>query len=748
MSPVAEKIIACYPGFDQKRIAKAIALIGGDDLICQEHLNIMLSLRPDETTLLVYLLHEHVLEGHMTLKKAEETFGREVAQMVSNLNAVSTLPVSKSAQPDVLHKLFLTLAKDLRTVMVLLVNKLAELQHFYASKHPRLKEVCRNAMDIYVPIATRLGVYEIKTLMEDVCFEVLYPQEYEEVMDQLKQYMTLSDPYIKKGTQALHELLDNCGIPIVEISGRMKHPYSIYSKMRRKQKSSVHDIFDLFAFRIIVKDGLNSLGEEDISSCYAVLGLIHSKWKPIARRFKDYIAVAKVNGYRSLHTTILGLTPDVRDEPAEVQIRTETMHKEAEFGIAAHWWYKDDSHELAGKVKNGHAGEGSTASLRSAVEDKRVKNQLQWLRGLADLHEALEQSENLSEESRLGESDSGRAPSPELQLFTDQIFVLTPHGDVKDLPVGSTPVDFAYVVHTQVGNACVQAKVNGVIVPLDCELRNGDVVQIVTKQGGTPNRYWLSFVKTHAAQYRIKNWFRQQDRENNLKTGRELLNRELTRLNKPQLDPSLSFLESFEGRSLLFKEREFILESIGNGHFSTKHVLKKILPEDELLSEKNIAPVKLVRFREDEVDKTREPRVVISGESDIPISFASCCAQNFGEPIKGYVGRGNSVKIHALSCDELSHLEQARLIEVNWEGTEGYFITLEIKTDDSPEVSSVIWDRLKLFVTPIKELSTVGKVSDGVIRRLSMKVKDLDELQDVMTRIGNAKGVYDVRKIS
>jgi len=506
MSTVTEKIAKIQSGFDLNKIEKAINMIGGDGIICTVHLKLMLSLHPDEVSLLVYLLHEYVIEADVSIKKVEKTFGREVAELIVAINTVFNLKVNKNTQPEILRKMFLTLAKDFRVVMVLLVNKLAELQHGLKDGNPRLKELCQAAMDIYVPIATRLGIYNIKSEMEDVCFEVLHPEDYIRIKKELAQYEGISDKYVGKATQALKSLLDGNGIK-TEISGRMKHPYSIYRKMQRKQKMNVDDIFDIFALRIILEeDGLSE--EENVAQCYVVLGLLHSRWKPIAKRFKDYIAVPKVNGYRSLHTTILGLTPDVRDEPTEVQIRTRTMHEEAEYGFASHWWYKEGDSEHT-VVKDD----------ATDMQNKRVRTQLEWLRGLAELHKEFETE---------GKDTS---ISHALDLFSDQIFVLTPNGDVIDLPQGATPIDFAYMIHTDVGNCCVQVKVNGLIVPLDSELSNGDVVQIITKKDSSPSHYWLSFVKTHAAKYRIKNWFRTQDRENNLRVGRELLNKELIKLN-------------------------------------------------------------------------------------------------------------------------------------------------------------------------------------------------------------------------
>ena len=723
MSTVTEKIAKIQSGFDLNKIEKAINMIGGDGIICTVHLKLMLSLHPDEVSLLVYLLHEYVIEADVSIKKVEKTFGREVAELIVAINTVFNLKVNKNTQPEILRKMFLTLAKDFRVVMVLLVNKLAELQHGLKDGNPRLKELCQAAMDIYVPIATRLGIYNIKSEMEDVCFEVLHPEDYIRIKKELAQYEGISDKYVGKATQALKSLLDGNGIK-TEISGRMKHPYSIYRKMQRKQKMNVDDIFDIFALRIILEeDGLSE--EENVAQCYVVLGLLHSRWKPIAKRFKDYIAVPKVNGYRSLHTTILGLTPDVRDEPTEVQIRTRTMHEEAEYGFASHWWYKEGDSEHT-VVKDD----------ATDMQNKRVRTQLEWLRGLAELHKEFETE---------GKDTS---ISHALDLFSDQIFVLTPNGDVIDLPQGATPIDFAYMIHTDVGNCCVQVKVNGLIVPLDSELSNGDVVQIITKKDSSPSHYWLSFVKTHAAKYRIKNWFRTQDRENNLRVGRELLNKELIKLNKPLLDPGLNLLESYGGREMTFKEREFILECIGNGHFSTKHVLKKILSEDELLTSENIKSIKVISFKESDIENGKESKVVISGEKNIPVEFASCCTPSLGTPIVGYVGRGQSVRIHDRRCTELASLEEERLIPVEWEFYEGYYVTLEIKTDDSPSIGSLIWEKLKQFKIDDKKLSTVAKVSDGVVRKLWIKVRDLDELQDVMLKIEHLPGVFDIRKVS
>lgn len=714
MKKIVEKIMVLNPDFDEVKVSKAIELVGGNDTICVRHLNLILSLNPDEDALLLYLLCNFVLKENYPIDKISAVFGHHVGEMISYLNSVVSLPIGQNAEPEALRKLFLTLAKDFRVLLVLLVKKMEDLHHYKEAGNPLLKEACRVAMDIYIPIATRLGIYEIKTMMESVCFEVLYPIEYMRVMEELEPYKHISEIYIETGVKLLKECIEPSQVPLVEIAGRMKNPYSIYKKMCKKQKNSVHDVFDIFAFRVVLKDQVLVDGTEDISNCYTVLGLLHGKWKPIARRFKDYIAVPKVNGYRSLHTTLLGLTPQVRDEPVEVQIRSEIMHKEAEFGIAAHWWYKE---------------KGSQSE-----SDDRIKAQLKWLSGLADLHQVLD--------------DSDLEEGASHELFADNIFVMTPNGDVKDLPLGSTPVDFAYTVHTEVGNRCSQAKVNGVIVPLDYELKNGDIVQIITKSSASPNRYWLSFVKTHVAKYRIKNWFKYQDRESNLKVGRELINKELMKIGKPFLDPLLTHLAKFDGKSLTFKEREFVLESVGNGHFSLKQTIKKMFSEEDLALLQNSEIGSKLKVKDTVSPSSVKSKIVISGYSNIPFSLSSCCSPLFGAPIIGFVGRGKDVKIHDASCAEIEHLEKERLIDAQWVDSDGYYVTLEIRTDDSPMVSSLIWEKLKIFKTPVKELSTLRREDDKIIRRLHIKINNFSELQDIMERIEGIEGVIEMRKVS
>ena len=621
------------PKLDSKRVEEAYFLAkkahegqvrySGDPYIT--HLlattELLLPLKPDEDTILAALLHDVPEDTHYTLGQIEKQFGKDVAGLVQGVGKLSLVRVQQGqAEVESWRKMFLAMAKDLRVIFIKLADRLHNMQTLEYVAKDKQQRIAEETLYVYAPIASRLGIYAMKGPLEDLCFKYLHPKEYEELRAQVEEHGRLDPKYIEKAQEILKAFLKEEDIE-GEVSGRVKHLYSIYQKLKRKNANSIDNIYDLFALRVVLPEQQRE-GREFFGHCYTVLGAIHSTWTPMYGRFKDYIAVPKINGYRSLHTTIIGKTV-LKNHPVELQIRTRSMHREAEYGIASHWWYKDNipeslsfsRHDLQNILyerrllkrfhtlldqhpdwrpqfekllfeksdfsenleqflaKKGGFSKKEMSDLQGVLtnpakneELKMFKHHVDWLYGLEKLQEELMET-----------PDEGiEIDRMNVNVFHDRIFVLTPHGDVKDLPKDATAVDFAYAIHSDVGDRCHQAKVNGSIARLDQPLQSGDVVEIITRKNPNPNRYWLSFVKTAQARTRIKAWFRTQDREKNIKTGRELINKELRRLSKPLLGPNCGLLKHYGGKNLPFSDRENIIELIGNGSMHVGTLIRNL----------------------------------------------------------------------------------------------------------------------------------------------------------------------------
>ena len=584
--------------------------------------HLMLDLKPDMEAILACLIHDVPLHKRDAFKIIEKKFGKEVVGLVHDASKLGMVQVRNyETQVESLRKLFMALARDLRVVFIRLADRLHNMLTLDQREEEYRLSMAQETMDVYAPIASRLGIHQFKSRLEDLAFKYINPEEYKFLLEEVQKYAEERQGAIDEATSDLENILREEGFDAT-VTGRAKHIHSIHNKLKKKGIPDIGAIYDVHALRVIVPD------KEDFSHLYSVLGVIHSHWTPLPHRFKDYIAVPKPNGYRSLHTAIVWLI-ESRKKPVEIQIRTESMHEQAEYGVAAHWWYKenprvskkvaqsefdktlnqhkvfsklnrilDQDPELRRKVeklikdwgimdkeeiaeieeelsRNGF-GQDDMVILKNSrskgmimMRHKYFQDQLEWLEGMARLK--TEAAKDVSERNL------------KLDIFKNRIFVLTPHGDVKDLPKGATPVDFAYVVHTDVGHTCAQAKVDGRIVPLDYELENGQVVEIMTRKEPKPNRYWLSFTRTAAAANKIKAWFRTSDRDHNLKEGREIMNKYLQRLGKPILDPKLTLLKSFGGKRLTQRDREEVVESVGNGSLTVGQVLRKLFSAEELV---------------------------------------------------------------------------------------------------------------------------------------------------------------------
>lgn len=756
---------------------------------------ILLPLQPDEETLIAALLHDVPRDTEVPLKVIEKEFDRTVARLVSGTEKLGMIKMQKGeSQVEVWRKMVLAMAKDLRVVFIKLAERLHNMRTLEYVAVEKQKRIAEETLRVYAPIASRLGIYSLKSELEDLAFRFLNPREYEELSKQFLEGGSLHQRYIDEAKSVLTNLLNQEGIE-AEISGRVKHLYSLYRKLSKKNLNVLESVYDLFAMRIVLPDQYRE-GKEFVGHCYTTLGILHNRWTPMPGRFKDYIAVPKLNGYRSLHTTVIGLLPFLKNQPLEIQIRTQSMHQESEYGVASHWWYKDSSrasssipHEEVERFLSGRRlinqfhqlleefpgernqfehflspGGGSPqleATLRRFLEthefspqdvtdllvflreappeDSRLKtlqHQMDWLYGLQAF------TEDSGAEGPLDPAD--------LDLFNDRIFVLTPHGEVKDLPLESTPIDFAYAIHTDLGHRCHQVKVNGSIARLDQPLNSGDIVEIITRKDPQPNRYWLSFAKTTLAKNRIKAWFRGVDREKNIRAGRELINRELRRLSKPLLGPNYQLLTRYGGKPLDPADREHVVELVGNGTLTANHVVRMLFSDEELMGERIkrvvvhtptvVAPV---------LSESEKEAILITGESNLPITRSSCCKPRFPHEIVGYVTRGKSIRVHRTSCHLVDDIPPERLLDASWavqHSDPHYQVCVRIKAHDRVGLMRDIVTVVADLQMNIVDFPLVQKGEGEVTRDLLLEISSYDLLAKLLSSLERVPGVESVQK--
>ena len=654
------------------------------------------ALQMDAETLAAALLHDVPEDTELTLADIEKRFGREVTRLVDGVTKLSKFGSARSVeeqQAENIRKMFMAMAEDVRVVIIKLADRLHNMRTLSFLPEEKRQRIARQTMEIYAPLAHRLGMWQIKWELEDLSFKYIDAEKYRQMVEMLADRRKVRESFINKSINILRKELGKVGIG-AEISGRPKHLYSIYKKMERKG-AEFNEIYDLHAIRVLV---------EDVKDCYAALGVVHSMWRPIPGQFDDYIAMPKANMYQSLHTAVIG--PDAK--PLEVQIRTRQMHEVAEAGIAAHWRYK----------------EGSRGDRRYDEKLAWVRQLMDWQREVADATEFVE--------------------GLKLEVFQDQVFVFTPKGDVKDLPAGATPLDFAYRIHTDVGHRTIGAKVNNRLVPLDYKLRNGDIVEIITtKAAHGPSRDWLSIVQTSAAREKIRQWFKRQQRDENIAQGRELLDRELRRLAHETLgsieQPRLEQIAS----QYHYKEVDDFFAAIGYGAVSPASVVSKLeIHDDAAIALPEVAPPSAA---------PSTTGVRVKGVGDLLVRFANCCSPIPGDPITGYVTRGKGVTVHRTDCANANSLrggQEARLIDVEWESADQqtYPITVRIDALDRPgllnEITNVVADHKVNIVA-----ASIGTRPDGTATiSATLKVTSLQQLSRVLTRIERIRDITSVTR--
>jgi guanosine-3',5'-bis(diphosphate) 3'-pyrophosphohydrolase len=641
------------------------------------------------------LLHDVPEDTEYNLTDIEERFGAEVAQLVDGVTKLSRFSTHshEQQQAENIRKMLLAMAQDIRVVLIKLADRLHNMRTLYGLQSDKQQRIARQTMEIYAPLAERLGIWQMKWELEDLAFKVLEPERFRELAKLLDTRRKGRETYIERAIAELKPHLKAAGID-ADVEGRPKHIYSIWKKMQRKS-AEFGEIYDVYAIRLLV---------EDVRECYAALGIVHSIWRPIPGQFDDYIAVPKNNLYQSLHTAVIAID----GKPLEIQIRTHQMHQVSEVGIAAHWRYKEGT-----------------------KSDREYDAKLAWLRQLMDWQRDV------------SESDATEfVEGIKLDIFQDQVFVFTPKGDIKDLPAGATPLDFAYRIHTDVGHRTIGAKVNNRLVPLDYRLKNGDIVEIVTTKGEHgPSRDWLNVVRTSHAREKIRQWFKRKDRDENISHGKESLERELRRLARTTIGAVGHDKIAEVARQFNYDTPDDFYAAIGYGAVGPQTVVMRLGVVDDGQSQlPTVAPPQQV---------ARTGGVRVKGVGDLLVRFAKCCSPIPGDPIVGFITRGKGVTVHLQSCPTvINEREVSRLIDVEWEAeaTQTYPIAIRVEAYDRTgllsDITQVVAENKVNIVA-----ASVGVTPDHTaVVTATLQVHSVSQLARVMGRIENLKDVINVQR--
>ncbi|HWK16019.1 MAG TPA: bifunctional (p)ppGpp synthetase/guanosine-3',5'-bis(diphosphate) 3'-pyrophosphohydrolase [Solirubrobacteraceae bacterium] len=676
-------------------------------------------MRLDTETLCAALLHDTVEDTTASLEDVSSEFGEEIASLVDGVTKLTGLTFQSrdEAQAENYRKMMVAMATDIRVILIKLADRLHNMRTIAAMPKQKQMDKARETLDIYAPIAHRLGIHAIKWELEDLAFQTLHPRKYNEIKGLVAQQRAERERYVNQAGEYLAKELDELGIE-AEISGRAKHFYSIYSKMTKKGRE-FNEIYDLTAMRVIVNS---------VKDTYGAVGVIHSLWKPLPGRFKDLIAMPKFNMYQSLHTTVIG--PEGR--PLEIQIRTREMHDLAEFGIAAHWMYKED-------------GSGGKAKANPAGGPRDTESRLKWLRSLLDWQQDLSDPREFMETLKV-------------DLFEDEVFVFTPKGEVKSLAAGATPLDFAYEIHTDVGHRCVGAKVNGKIVPLSYQLRSGEIVEVLTsKRERGPSRDWLALVKTTRARNKIKAWFKAESRKDTEHTGRELLQEHLKKQGLPAQKIVGSPLLADVIREMGFRKADDFYIALGGAKISAKIVVNKVmqrLKQGEAAESEPTAADDLLQTRRRRSRPTTSSSrygISVDGIDEVMLRMAKCCRPVPGDPIVGYISLGRGITIHRDDCPNVAVLKKDpdRFTPVSWDGDAETSFRVEIEVDG--------WDRHRLLEDMSRTFAEGGvnilearcTVNHPMVKnRFVVEVGDTRTLDQTINRLRNIDAVFDAYRVT
>lgn len=658
---------------------------------------ILADMKLDVVSIAAGLLHDVIEDTHATLEEITALFGQEISNIVSGVTKLSKLPFSDSQaarQAESIRKMFLAMADDIRVILIKLADRLHNMRTLqFQSEEKRIK-IAQETLDMYSPIAARLGIYWIKHELENTSFMYLQPDEYSKIKNLVSKDKEEREKYVETVKSYIQKKMDENNLK-GDVSGRYKYYYSIYQKMI-KQNLEFDQVYDIIAFRIIL---------DTIPHCYEALGLVHALWKPIAHKFKDYIGFPKPNMYQSLHTTVVGPI----GERIEIQIRTWEMDRVAKSGIAAHWSYK----------------EGKSI-------DDNISKKFSWIQNLVDNQEECKDPVEFLENVRI-------------DLYPDEVYVFSPKGAIKSLPKGATPVDFAYLIHTEVGNQCTGAKVNGRMVPLNFELQTGNIVEIVTAKGHHPSKDWLKFVKTVKARSRIRQWIKTQEKDRSITLGREMCEKAFRkeRLNFASLIKSGEMDKIID--QLGFKTFEDMIASVGYGKTTPLQIVRKFVSKPETEDDESILDKLISRVRK----KKTTSGVVVKGIDDILIKFGKCCQPVPGDPITGYITQGYGVTVHRTICVNALKMNPERQIDVEWSvnSSDLYQVKIHITSNDRVGLLADIASNISKNGANIIGANTVTRENKTVDSLFTLTVKDTDHLKKVLTDLKKVKLVVDAKRI-
>ena len=669
--------------------------------------DILAHLQIDHITLMAALMHDVVEDTSYSKEDLEEMFGSEVAFLVDGVTKLNQFQyeTKEDRQMENYRKMILAMAKDVRVVVIKLGDRLHNMRTLKHMRSDKQKRIAKETLEIFAPLAHRLGIFNVKWELEDLSFRYLEPEKYYDLVDQMKQKRQVREDIVNDTMSQLTMALSEAHIK-ADIKGRPKHFYSIYKKMK-KDNRDLSQIYDLLAVRVIV---------DSIPDCYAVLGIAHSLWKPLPYRFKDYISMPKSNMYQSLHTTVIG----TMGQPVEIQIRTWEMHRVSEYGVAAHWRYKEGN-------KNG---------------DKEFDQKVAWLRQVLEWQDTSNPTELVN--------------ALKLDVFSGEVFVFTPKGDVVKLPIGSVPLDFAYRVHTDVGHHCVGAKVNGKIVPLDYTLQNGDIVDIITSKTGRPSLDWLNIVGSSESKSKIRNWFKRENKAENIEKGLDSLEKEAKRLNHNWKELCADNRLQHVTKQLKAGTEEEMFAACGYGGIPVSTVLLRLIElykkSKEVEESKRSTEQIIEKLKSQGQKKTKNGTgVLVKGEAGVMVRMAKCCNPVPGDDIIGYITRGRGVSIHRCDCPSMGHSAEdlERMIEVSWDGSSGesFHVGIDIQAYDRAgilmEVMAVL-SELKITITNIN--AKVQEDTKNVSINLVVDIRDISQLDFVMTKLRRIREVYTVQR--
>jgi len=661
---------------------------------------IIAQMKLDTASVCAALLHDVVEDTGVSEEELRKQFGPEVAFLVEGVTKLGKVNFTskEDRQAESFRKMLVAMARDIRVLLVKLADRLDNMRTLEHMSPEAQERIAHETMDIYAPLAGRLGIQWLKSELEDLSFMYLHPEAYAMVAEKLRQTAKDADKRIKLVVNELHVLMREAGMK-AEAYGRLKHPYSIYRKMR-ENNCEYEQVHDIMAFRVQV---------ESLADCYGALGVIHSHWTPIPGRFKDYIALPKSNMYQSLHTTLMG--PQHRR--LEIQIRTHAMHNTAEMGIAAHWNYKE------------------------AGVDSKDAAKFKWLRQLMEFQNEVSDPEEFLD-------------GVKVDLFSDEVYVFTPKGDVRVFPRGSTPVDFAYAVHSEIGDHCTGARVNGAIVPLKYKMHNGDTVEILTNSKQHPSKDWLTFVVSARARTRIRTYVRSEERKRSIKLGRDVLEREMhhREMSLNRLLKSPEELKKVLATARVGTEEELFAE-VGYGKLSAAQIVEELMPKADSVTPNPLRPGLIEKTVRKVTGKDSDDGIVINDISDVLVRFAKCCNPLTGDPVTGWITRGRGVTVHRRGCARSMELEPERRLAVRWSTSTKVSrpVVLRVVTNDRPGMLASLSGEFTTAKLNITEATCRSGTDGRAVNSFHFNVSDVTTLRDLMRRLSRVDGVFEVERV-